>query len=312
MAITTDVYDSSDLAPVIQEVWADILQEPRFAKGTLINWATDLSEYMSEGTDIAHVPGIYTNQFNVNSQSTQGNEVDTEAVAVTDTTLTVDTHKYVAFMIGDKDMVQMANKYQLNEAYVDEARELLMKDLEEALFALYSDISSYTVNDGVTPDQLTDSDIREAVETQESNENIVPSEDSALFLHPFVYWRQLASIEKYYSDEKSNFDFIRSGNFGEMKAKGGLYGVPIYTSSRVQSAGSPAVYKNLLCTQEAFGFAVQTQFTPNGSGRFRAQVSYEVPNLATLAVVDVIYGVTTLRESDAVLLSASSTAGQPA
>lgn len=305
MAITTDAYTAADLAPVIQEVWADILQEPRFAKGTLINWATDLSEFMDEGADIAHVPGIYTNQFTVSSQSTQGAEIDTQAVAATDTTLTVDTHKYVAFLIGDKDMVQMASKYNLNEAYVREARELLMKDLEEALFSLYSDISSYSVNTG-TPGVMTDDHVREAIESQESNENIEASEDSALFVHPFVFWRQLGAIAKYYETDKSNFDFLRTGNFGDMKAKGGLYSVPVFTSPRVQVATD--VYKNILCTRKAFGFAVQTQYTPNGSGRFRSMVTYEHRNFGTLASVDVIYGVTTLRESDAVLINASNAA----
>lgn len=312
MALSNDPYTAADLDAVIQEVWSDILQEPRFDKGTLINWATDLSEYMAEGADIVHVPDIYTNQFTPKTQSTQGSEVDTESVATQDTTLTVDTHKYVAFLIGDMDMVQMAQKYSLNEAYVREARELLMKDVEEALFSLYTSITSYTVNSGVSPDQMTDADAREAIEVLDSNEHIDPREEAAFFLHPFVFWRQLGAVNKYYSDEKSNFDFIRSGNFGSLKASSGLYGVPIYTSSRVQSAGSPAVYKNILCTKEAFGFAIQTQHTQNGEGRFRAMVTYEHKNLATLATVDVIYGVTTLRESDAVLISASSTAGQPA
>jgi len=317
MAITNDVFTgpggntggSEDLAPVVQEVWTDILQEPRFEDGTLMNWATDLSEYMSEGGDIAHVPGIYTNEFTPKTQSTQGNEVDTEAVAATDTTLEVDVHKYVAFMIGDRDMVQMAQKYSLNEAYVREARELLMKDVEDALFGLYSDITSYTVNGG-TPDQLSDADIRESIELLDSNEHVDPRDEAAFFLHPFVFWRQLGAVSKYYETDKSNFDFLRDGNFGQLEADNGLYGVPIYTSSRVQTSGSPTVYKNLLCTREAFGFALQTQFTANGTGRFRAQVKYRPENLATLAVVDVIYGVTTLRESDAVLLNSSNTAGQ--
>lgn len=212
-------------------------------------------------------------------------------------------------MIGDRDMVQMAQKYSLNDAYVREARELLMKEVEEALFALQSDLTSYTVNDG-TPDQLSDADIREAIELLDSNEHVDPREEAAFFLHPFVFWRQLGAVSKYYETDKSNFDFLRDGNFGQLEADNGLYGVPIYTSSRVQTAGSPTVYKNLLCTREAFGFALQTQFTSNGTGRFRAQVKYRPENLATLAVVDVIYGVTVLRESDAVLLNSSNTAGQ--
>jgi hypothetical protein len=72
---------------------------------------------MSEGGDIAHVPNIYTNTFTVQTQSTQGAEITTEGPAQVDTTLTINLHKYIAYIIGNKDMVQLATKYQLNEKY---------------------------------------------------------------------------------------------------------------------------------------------------------------------------------------------------
>jgi hypothetical protein len=52
MAVTTDAYTSSDLAAMIPEVWAPIVNEPLFPKAVAANFFTDLSEYVVEGGDI--------------------------------------------------------------------------------------------------------------------------------------------------------------------------------------------------------------------------------------------------------------------
>jgi hypothetical protein len=52
-----------------------------------------LSAFAEDGSDIFHVPDAYTNTFSVQSQSTQGAEVTTDAPATNDVTLTINTHK---------------------------------------------------------------------------------------------------------------------------------------------------------------------------------------------------------------------------
>ncbi|MEK9697403.1 MAG: hypothetical protein VW270_16690, partial [Candidatus Poseidoniales archaeon] len=100
----TAAYTAADLAAMIPEVWSPIVLQPAFNELTVLNWATDLSPYMSEGGDIVHVPNIYTNTFSVQTQSTQGNAVVDASPAQVDTTLTVDLHKYVAYIVGDKEL----------------------------------------------------------------------------------------------------------------------------------------------------------------------------------------------------------------
>ena len=140
MAVTTAPFTSSDLAATISETWTSIVNEKTFNDTVLANFITDLSSYATEGSDIFHVPNFYTNAFTVQTQSTQGAEVTTSNPAEVDTTLTVNTHKYVAFIIGDKDLVQIASRYDDNEIYAREAVKLLTEALEQSIAALWSSL----------------------------------------------------------------------------------------------------------------------------------------------------------------------------
>lgn len=300
----TAAYTAADLAAVIDEKWSDIVLMPNFAKAVASNFFTDLSSYVSDSGDIVHVPNVYTNTFTASTQTTQANAVVDQSPAQVDVTLTIDTHKYVAWIIGDKDMKQMLKKYDLNAKYISIAVDTLIKALEASIFGLWSEISTNTVGDTATV--LTDAEIVEGIEKLASLDYDVINK-GAFFFHPFVYWRQVATISKYYTFQTSTLPIIREGNFGKMDSSRGLmgqiYNIPIYVSTNVVKGLS--TYRNILALPEAFGFAIQT--AGNG-GKVRSQVAYMLQNLGTLAVVDIIYGVKTLRESAAVLLNANDTA----
>lgn len=305
----TDAYTASDLAAMIPEIWSPIVNEPNFAKAVAANFFTDLSPYATEG-DIVHVPDIYTNVFSAQTQSTQGNAVVDESVAQVDTTLTINTHKYVAWIIGDKDMKQLAAKYALNEKYAREAQNVLITALEASIFGLWSSLSTNTVGDTATV--LTDNEIVDSIEKLDSlNYDL---EMVAFFFHPFVYWRQIVTIAKYYTYDTSQLPVIRDGNFGPMDKsrglKGQLYGIPVFTSTNVVQGLS--TYRNLLAHPSAFGFAIQTSGSATadmpGPARVRVQAQYLLQNLGTLTVADILYGVAVLREPAAVLINANDTA----
>ncbi len=298
----TDAYTATDLASVIPEVWTPIVNEPKFEDLTILNFVTDLSDYIDDGGDTCHVPDIYTNEFTVQTQSTQGDAVVDESVASIDTTLSVNTHKYIAWIIGDKDIRQLATKYKLNEKYATEARKLLTRAIEDSLFALWSSVSTNVVGDTATV--LSDLEIRESINKLDSDNYEI--DETAFFVHPTVYWNQIAGIAKYYDNSMNGKpSIIRTGAFGEVSAKnykGTLYSVDLYTSSRVVSGLQ--TYRNLLLHKSAFGVAIQ-----NDGGNFaRVQAQYKLENLGLLTVVDTIYGVAVLREPAAVLLNANMTA----
>lgn len=300
----TAPYTYADLAAMIDEKWSSMVMEANFAKAVASNFFTDLSEFASDSGDTVHVPNIFTNIFTASTQTTQGNAVVDQSPAQVDTTLSIDTHKYVAWIIGDKDLKQLVKSYGLNAKYVTEAQNVLVTALEASLFGLWSSISTSTVGDTATV--LSDAEIVQAIEALDTlNYDVLGK--GAFFFHPFVYWRQVATISKYYTWNTSQIPVIRDGNFGSMDAsrglRGQLYGIPVFVSTNVVNGLS--TYRNLLALPEAFGFAIQTRET---GGKVRSQVSYLLQNLGTLAVCDIIYGVAALREAAAVLINANDTA----
>jgi hypothetical protein len=294
----TAAYTAADLAAMIPEVWTPLVNEPNFPKAVAMNFFTDLSPYAADGGDRFHVPNIYTNIFTASTQSTQGNGVVDQSPAQVDVYLDVDTHKYVAWIIGKKDMKQLASKYMLNEKYAKEAKNVLTVAIEDSLFGLWSSLTTNTVGDTATV--VTDNEIVSAIEKLDSLDYDLT--ETAFFFHPFVYWRQIVTIAKYYTWNTSQIPVVRDGNFGQMDKsrglKGQLYGQPVYTSTRVVSGLS--TYRNLFAHPSAFGFAMQAGIS--------VDADYLLQNLGLLTVVDVIYGVAVLREPAAVLINANNTA----
>lgn len=304
MAVTTDPFTSTDLAAVISETWTTIVNEKTFNDTVLANFVTDLSSFANEGSDIFHVPNLYTNALTVSTQSTQGAEITTAGPAQVDTTLTINTHKYVAFIIGDKDLVQVAARYDVNNLYAREAVKLLTEALEQDIAALWSSITTNTIGDTATV--LSDAEIRAAIYAMEAGKYRL--DECAFFVHPYVYWNQLHAVAKFYQQYSvgpaNSAGPVMTGNFGTagyaLNMKGVLYGVPLYTTTNIVSGLQ--TYRNLLIHKRAFGFAVQTK----GGNKVRVQVENAVRNLGMLSVVDMVYGVAVLREEAAVLLNASS------
>ena len=304
MAVTTDPFTATDLAAVISETWTTIVNEKTFNDTVLANFVTDLSSFASEGSDIFHVPDLFTNSLTVSTQSTQGAEITTASPATVDTTLTINTHKYVAFIIGDKDMVQIASRYDVSEMYAREAVKLLTEALEQDIAALWSSITTNAVGDTATV--LSDAEIRTGINAMESGKYRL--DECAFFFHPYVYWNQLHAVAKYYQQysvgPSTSAGPVKNGNFSsegyQLNFKGVLYGIPVFTTTNIVSGLQ--TYRNLLLHKRAFGFAVQSK----GGAKVRVQAENAIRNLGMLTVVDMVYGVAVLREPAAVLLNASS------
>jgi hypothetical protein len=316
MAVTSDPFTGTDLAGFIPEIWPGMIMEELFAGAVGANWFTDLSAYARGGGDIYHVPDVFTNTMTVGTQSTQGAEITTASPAQVDVTLTINTHSYVAYIIGDKDMAQLSKIYDFNTVYTSKSAKALRITLEDAIFALWSGLSTNVVGDTATV--LSDAEIRTGVNALEAANFDVNGGDVAFFFHPYTYWIQLGATTKYYDQSaRGNYSaagFVNSGAFGQSTAaspsglKGVLYGIPVYVTSRIVSGLQ--TYRNLLAHKTAFGFATQYLSTPGSmtteDNRVRAQSAYQIRNLGYLTVVDMIYGVTELRDAAAVVLNGSS------
>ena len=305
MAVTTDPFTYADLAAVIPEKWLPIVNEQFFAKTVLANFVTDLSSFMAEGGDIAHIPGVYTNSFTPGTQLTQGAEVATESVAMDDNTLTVNTHRYIAIIIGDKDLNQIASQYNISAIWAKKMADTLADLLEDSLAALWSSISTNVIGDTATV--VTDAEIRQAINKLDTaNFDLT---ECAFFFHPYIFWLQLHAIAKYYQQYSvglvnqggpvvtGNF----AGNTSMAKAlRGQLFGIPVYTTSNIVSGLQ--TYRNLLLHKSAFAYAIQNK----GAGKVRVQMEYQLRNLGILTVANIIYGIAVIREPGAVLINGSS------
>lgn len=313
-AVTSDPFVNTDLAGFIPEVWPGMIMEELFAKAVGASFFTDLTDSAKQYGDIFHVPDIFSNTFTTQTQSTQGAEITTAGPAQNDVTLTVNTHNYVAYIIGDKDAAQLMQSYDFNGVYTRKAAGNMRVALENSLFALWSGLSTNVVGDTATV--LSDAEIRQGLNSLEASDFDTLDGDTAFFFHPYVYFVQLGATAKYYDQSQrgplTQVGFVGTGQMGQGNIpaglKGYLYGVPAYVTSRVVSGLQ--TYRNLLANKTAFGFATQYLSTPGATtmegNRVRAQSSYELRNLGWLTVVDIIFGTTELRDAAAVVLNASS------
>jgi len=297
-------FTNANLTASIPEIWGDIILEAKFPQFVLQNFVTDLSPYMTEGGRIVHVPNIFTNIFTATTQSVQGTDVvaSTQNPAQVDVTLSVDTHVYVSWLIGDADMAQLATKYELNKKYALEAKRVLLQTLEDGLFALQSSLTATPVGGASPCDDLR---IRQAIAVMDTAN--FEAEMTAFFFHPVVYWNQLSGLAKFSPNYSSNFDVIKSGTLGSTgnsatKMMGVLYGRPLYTSSRVVLA---TTYKNMLLHESAFAFAVQDPESNNS--KVRIQMWNEKRLLSNIGAVDMRYGVAVLRADAGVVILTDTT-----
>lgn len=297
-------FTNTNLTGAIPQIWADIINEAKFPQFVLQNFVTDLSPYMTEGGRIVHVPNIFTNVFTATTQATQGTDIvaSVQNPAVVDVTLTVNTHQYVSWLIGDADLAQLAKKYSLNQKYAVEAKRVLLQTLEDALFGLYTSLTATPVG-GATP--CDDLRIRQAIAYMDTAN--FEAEMTAFFFHPVVFWNQLSGLAKFNPNYASNFNLVKDGTLGNTgnpasKMMGVLYGRAVYMSSRVVLA---TTYKNMLLHSAAFGFAVQDPMD-NGT-KVRIQIWEERRLLSTVGAVDIRYGVAALRVDAGIVILTDTT-----
>lgn len=299
-------YTGANLVAVVPEIWSDIMNEAKFPQFVLQNFVTDLSDYATDGGDIIHVPNLFTNVFTASTQTTQGTDVLTNAIAqnpaTVDVTLTINTHIFVSWVIGDLDMAQVARKYDLSAAYAREAVSVLLNALEIALFSLHGSLTATPLGSAAAMSDLV---IRQGISYMDTNS--FEADQTAFFFHPLVFWTQISGLAKFNPNYSSNFNIIKTGLMGEgssaTKMMGVLYGRQVFISPRVVLA---TTYKNLLLHKAAFGFAVQKR--GDTGSKVRVDIAYERRQLAWTGIVDLRYGVAVLRaDAGVALLTDAST-----
>jgi len=285
--------------PFIPEIWANTALEVLRANIVLAPLVTKDSDVASftVGSKL-HIP--YPGTFVANDKATN-TPVTKQTPTSTDTTVTLNKHKEVTFLIEDFTRAQ-ANPVAM-QAYMQAAIPPLAEQVETDLFALYS---SFTGSVGTSGTDLSAAAIR-AVNKKftdnkivRGNRNIVIStKDTAALLAD-------SSLQQFFAFNEGARGDVTTGLVTD-----NLYGVRIHESQLVPVvAGTPNSTKNLALDPGAIIMAVRSlPDAPAGTGAAQAVVkdpvsglvlrvtlSYSADNLGVQCTTDILYGVAKLRD----------------
>jgi len=300
----TNTYSAADLVAVIPEIWTPVVLEAYFAKTVAGNFFLDLSDEGKGGGDIFHVADIFTNVL-TSAAKTAAAEVTLVSPASVDISITVNTWRHIAYLIEDLELQHSPDGYQIVRRLAEQGGRVLADDLEDNLLALWSGLSQ---TGGSTGSAVTDLQIRTAIRTLDANN--VSKENRGWFIHPRVFWDQIAALAKFYDASIRGPNTMPgptvTGNFGDFDLNRGLYGYlygdPVFITTNVVT--NLTAYRNIYAHRDAFGFLV---ITPGGN-RVRMQSKYVLENLGILTVMDTIYGSAELRDLNGYVLNGSTTA----
>lgn len=201
-------------------------------------------------------------------------------------TLTVDQHKYAAFLVEDMEKVQ--SNVDLMAEYTNKAGYAVKKAFDTSLANLATGFSQSagTYNTALTEDAMLD-----AVETLDLAD--VPQNERCWILRPEAV-RDLRDIDDYTRYDGTGYaGAFAMGGIGDAKAirpnglVGMLYNAPIYMTTQIAKSGNNI--SNMYFHKDALAAAMQQ--SP------RVQSDYKLEYLGWLTVVDEIYGVVELRDN---------------
>ena len=303
MALGTNHMSSVTLAAQIPEIWGRMINN--FFQESLImaNFFTDRSDELYDGGDTIYTPNI--TEMTATSK-TNGSEVTLNANTDTNVTLTVSTWYECSFLIEDREAAQIKRSWKLVELYTKNAGFTVASVLEAAIAALFLTFSN-TV--GASTTNLVDSDILNAIATLESNiKGNIYNGDVAWFFHPYTFWRQVQSLDKFSLATNSPVNDPTG-----KKPMYSLYGLPIFVSVSVPYVSSTTGRANALVHKDAIHYATLALGAGGsmgafvGQGNIRVQADYFQNYLGTLVTADVAYGVVENRDEAGVTVYSHAT-----
>lgn len=346
--IETNAFLNANINPAfVPKFWTRWINRALWPQATITSYVLNLSSEIV-GVDIVNIPNLYVNLPTISTQSTQGAEITTQRLAATQTQFSCNTHIYVAYLWGDADLEQVADKYDISFEYARMAQNLIVQTIETALFTLQSSIVSGTQifsvpnTAGVVAGVDFDLQVRKAI-GYFANKGIYQNE-LRFYVDAITFYNQLAGVAKYYNQYSSDMNLIKTGTFEGSMANaqshgyvGIVYSLKTYISPLVIKDGS-TLSRNLILHKNAFAYAMRpfgymqasnSNFvnSSNGNGsqgetfvsdaesmnpilpvNMRTQISYVHKNLAWLCTVDTVYGASVVRLDLAVVVPTLQTA----
>lgn len=282
MAYPTDTMTSTTLANVIPEIWTSKMNDFLREKLVVSNFFMDLSDEITGGGDIFHIPNVTEMTANAKVTATA---VTLNANTDTNIDLTIDSWYEVSFMIEDFQADRVLKSYRMQEVYAKNAAYTAAAVLEDALIALFDNFSQ-TV--GASTAGIVDSNIRAAiVYLENANADL---DEAAFFLSPKAGWTDVMGLDRFTLSQNSPAaDPVNKGLLGY------LYGIPCYVSSRIGTTLGSA--QNCLATKDAL---VQAH------SPLRVQSNYMPEQLGVLTTADIMFGVIENRDTSGVWIKTAA------
>lgn len=256
-------------AVFIPEVWSKQVQEFTRSRLVLANLVQRFDSEVANYGDRIHIP--FDTELVANNK-VQGVSVSYQNPTDTEVELIVNKHKESSFTV--EDILKKQSHVDLMSRYTSSAGYAIAKVVDTDLAALATGFSQNfgTYNTAITTDVILDS--IEALDLAD-----VPMEDRHFVFRPDVK-RDLLDISTYTSADFVDGRPVQSGMVGQ------LYGVNTYMSTNILKSGNNT--SNMLFHRDALALAMQED--P------RTQSDYDIDQLATKVVVDIIYGVLEVRD----------------
>jgi hypothetical protein len=218
------------------------------------------------------------------SDKTASTQVTLQSPTESNTQILINKHKESSFMV--EDLLKVQSNYDLMAEYTSKAGESIARAVDTDLLSEYSNFTTTDV--GTYGSDITDAVILAGIETLDLAN--APLEGRAFVIYP-TQKTALLKIDKFvkadYLGQYQDATVVRTGP-NNRYMWGDVYGMPVYyTKQTTQTAGTPTQTHNIMFHKEAIALALQQ--AP------RTQSDYIIEYLGTLVVVDVIYGVKTIR-----------------
>jgi hypothetical protein len=233
------------------------------------------------------IPNVSTITANDKAAGTQ---VTLNAPTETKTTLNINKHKEASFFV--EDILAAQSQYDIRSDYTKAAAYAISEKMDNDIATAM--VAGFTTNTavGTYGSAITDAVVLAAQLALDTAK--APQSERVLVVTPKGK-ADMLGIDKYVRYDAlgvgGDQNSIKTGKIGE------IYGAEVFMSQNlVVTAGTPIQNNCLYFHKEAFAIAIQKQ--P------RTQTQYKQEYLAWLVTVDVLYGISVLRNAFGVLVKA--------
>jgi hypothetical protein len=268
-------------AKMIAEKWTRKIEKPFYNALYFADLVTRRDELVSDGGNKIHIPFLST--YNARDK-VAGTAVTFDANTETEILLTINKHKYLAFLI--EDIVKVQSNYNLQEAYRGAQNEAITRAIDADLAGLYASAGT-TVAAGATATDAHMLSVAQALDLAN-----VPQTDRGGIVAAKVM-SDFRNINKYVA-------YDQTGQTGRAVASNPLipriYGMDLYMSNNVVDDATNT--HSLFFHKSAMSLAIQLKPT--------YKMEDSVDYIGLKAVLHSIYGVAVERPTALVQLTRAS------